>query len=161
MLCLLMLALSTTGGQADMKAGHEAYAENDYVRAFDEWLKEAKAGNPIAQNNIGYMYRKARGAPISWEEAAYWYSRAAEQGMPEAMTNLGKMLDEGEGVKQDFVESYKWFLLASRRGLEAAEGHLKILRNEFMSAEAVAEAIKRADNWSPKTETNASSGNAE
>lgn len=138
---------------ADMQAGNEAYANNNYVLAFEEWLKEAEAGNPLAQNNIGYMYRKARGAPVDWEEAVKWYRRAAEQGLPEAMTNLGYMYDEGKGVAQDLIESYKWFLLAARRDREGAEGHLELLRNEFLTPEAVAEAVKRADEWIPTPET--------
>ncbi len=137
---------------ADMQAGNEAYANGNYGLAFEEWLKEAEAGNPLAQNNIGYMYRKARGAPIDWVEAVKWYRRAAEQGLPEAMTNLGYMYDEGKGTAQDLIESYKWFLLAARRDREGAEGHLEVLRNEFLTPEAVAEAVKRADAWSPTPE---------
>ena len=69
------------------------------------------------------------------------------------MTNLGYMYDEGKGVAQDLIESYKWFLLAARRDREGAEGHLELLRKEFLTPEAVAEAVKRADKWSPTPET--------
>ena len=168
---VLSSLLTPLPSEADMQAGDEAYANNNYVLAFEEWLKEAEAGNPLAQNNIGYnilitassngdsytvkkllkcenidvMYRKARGAPIDWTEAVKWYRRAAEQGLPEAMTNLGYMYDEGKGVAQDLIESYKWFLLAARRDREGAEGHLELLRKEFLTPEAVTEAVKRAD----------------
>ena len=150
---VLSSLLTPLPSEADMQAGNEAYANNNYVLAFEEWLKEAEAGNPLAQNNIGYMYRKARGAPIDWKEAVKWYRRAAEQGLPEAMTNLGYMYDEGKGVAQDLIESYKWFLLAARRDREGAEGHLELLRKEFLTPEAVAEAVKRADKWIPTPET--------
>ncbi len=132
---------------ADMKAGDDAYARRDYEAAFKAWLPQAEAGDPVAQNNIGFMYRKGRGVKPSETEAAMWYRKAANQGSPEAMTNLGFMYDEGRGVGRDYVESYKWFLLAAERGRRGAEGHLKLLREEFVTPEQIAEAEKRAAEW--------------
>ena len=155
-LCLLFLTLTPSLGHADMKAGDEAYSANDFVRAFEEWMKEAEAGNPVAQNNVGFLYRKALGVVVNWEEAARWYRRAAEQGLAAGMTNLGKLLDEGEGVQQDLIESYKWFFLAAERGAPGAAAHLQILRDDFLTAIQVEEAIQRAKKWQPKAETGVS-----
>jgi hypothetical protein len=148
--CAAVLAVGVANlAFADFDAGNRAYAERDYATAFKEWLPLAKAGDPVAQNNIGFMYRKGRGVPLDEKAAVKWYRRAAEQGFADAMTNLGYMYDEGRGVEQDLVESYKWFLLAAERGREGAEGHLKVLRDEFMTPEQVAEAKHRAAAWKP------------
>lgn len=125
--------------RADFMAGNRAYARRDYATAFSEWRPLALKGDPVAQSNIGFMYRKGRGVPRDEAEAVKWYRRAAEQGLPEAMTNLGFMYDEGRGIAQDFVESYKWFKVAAERGRPGADGHLRVLKS-FMTAEQVAEA---------------------
>jgi TPR repeat protein len=149
----LVAAMAVFGGahaRADFDAGRRAYANGDYNTAFKEWLSLAEAGDPMAQNNIGYMYRKGFGIRLDEAEAAKWYRRAAEQGILDAMTNLGFMYDEGRGVERDYVESYKWFLLAVENGYEDAAGHLKILEESYMTLEQVAEAKRLAAEWTLK-----------
>lgn len=145
---VVMMAVSGPA-LADLEAGNQAYARNDYDTAFKEWLPLAEAGDAQAQNNIGFLYRRGRGVHPDFKEAAKWYRRAAEQGFTEAMTNLGKMYDEGWGVEQDFVESYKWFYIAYMNGVEDVPGHLEILK-DFMTAEQIEEAKQRAAAWEPK-----------
>jgi len=145
--------LSLSVAWADFESGNEAYAKRNYDEAFKAWYPLAEAGDPMAQNNIGFMYRKGRGVTLDEVEAIKWYRRAAEQGFADAMTNLGYMYDEGRTVKQDFVESYKWFLLASERGREGADGHLKFLEEEYMTPEQIEEAKALAAQWEPKPET--------
>jgi TPR repeat protein len=145
-----LAAFSVADARADFDAGRRAYANGDYSTAFKEWLPLAEAGDPMAQNNIGYMYRKGFGVRLDEAEAAEWYRRAAEQGILDAMTNLGFMYDEGRGVERDYVESYKWFLLAVENGYEDAAGHLKVLEEDFMTPEQVAEAKRLAAEWTLK-----------
>jgi TPR repeat protein len=145
--------VSVSVAWADFEAGNEAYAKRNYDAAFKAWLPLAEAGDPLAQNNIGFMYRKGRGVALDEAQAIEWYSRAAAQGLPAAMTNLGYMYDEGRTVEQDFVESYKWFLLAHERGREGAEDHLKFLEEEYMTPEQVEQAKALAADWQPKLET--------
>jgi TPR repeat protein len=149
----LVAALAVVGvahPRADFDAGRRAYAIGDYDTAFKEWLSLAEAGHPVAQNNIGYMYRKGFGVRLDEAAAAEWYRRAAEQGILDAMTNLGYMYDEGRGVERDHVQSYKWFVLAVENGYEDAAGHLKILEESYMTPEQVAEAKRLAAEWRPK-----------
>jgi hypothetical protein len=136
--------------RADFDAGRRSYAIGDYDAAFKEWLPLAEAGDPRAQNNIGYLYRKGFGVPLDEVAAAEWYRRAAEQGHVAAMANLGYMYDEGRGVVRDYVQSYNWFLLAVQNGDEEAVEHLKILEEDFMTLEQVAEAKRLAAKWRPK-----------
>ena len=147
------LLISAAVAWADFEAGNQAYAKRDYDTAFKAWYPLAEAGDPMAQNNIGFMYRKGRGVPPNEAEAIKWYRRAADQGLADAMTNLGYMYDEGRTVEQDFVQSYKWFLLATERGREGADGHLKLLEEEYMTPEQVEEAKALAANWQATPET--------
>lgn len=150
-----LVAFGIAPAFADFEAGNKAYAKRDYDTAFKAWLPLAKAGNPAAQNNIGFMFRKGRGVPPDDDVAFSWYSRSAAQGFPDAMTNLGYMYDESRGTEQDLVESYKWFLLAHERGRVGAEGHLKILEDDYLTPEQVVEAKTRAAAWSPNPEIRA------
>ena len=53
----------------------------------------AEKGDAPAQNALGRCYAKGRGVPQSWEEAVYWYRKAAAQGSAkaqEALKRLGK-----------------------------------------------------------------------
>ncbi len=152
-LLALVAALAVVGVadlRADFDAGRRAYAIGDYDTAFKEWLPLAEAGDPMAQNNIGYMYRKGFGVRLDEAAAAEWYRRAAEQGLVAAMTNLGYMYDEGRGVVRDYVQSYNWFLLAVENGDEDAAVHLKILEDDFLTLEQVAEAKRLAAEWRPR-----------
>lgn len=152
MFAVAIVSFSLAAAQADFEAGNKAYAERNYDAAFKAWYPLAEAGDPVAQNNIGFMYRKGRGIALDEEQAINWYRRSAEQGFADAMTNLGYMYDEGRTVEQDFVESYKWFLLAAERGRQGAEGHLEVLEADYMTPEQIEEAKARAAAWEPKPE---------
>lgn len=146
------VALGVSPAIADFEAGNQAYAKRDYDTAFKAWLPLAEAGDPAAQNNIGFMYRKGRGVTPDDSIAISWYRRSAAQGFADAMTNLGYMYDESRGTTQDLVESYKWFLLAHERGRVGAEGHLEILEENYLTPEQVEEAKARAAVWTPTPE---------
>lgn len=148
---LVLAFAAAIPAQADFEDGNEAYARRDYETAFIAWMPLAEAGDPRAQNNIGFMFRKGRGTQIDERKAIYWYQRAADQGFADAMTNLGYMYDEGRTVEQDLIVSYMWFTLAAERGRAGAEGHLDVLET-YLSPEEVAEAKRRAAEWVEKPE---------
>lgn len=148
---MLALALLSAAAVADYRDGESAWERGDFDAAFEAWLPLAEAGDAVAQNSIGYMYRRGFGIAQDEAVAARWYRRAAEQGLVEAMTNIGFMHDEGRGVERDWVQSYKWFVLASRRGIERAVGHLRVLE-DFMTPEQVVEAKALAAAWRARPE---------
>ena len=59
--------------------------------AKDNILELANEGDACAQNNLGLMYQYGRGVEQSYEKAAGWYLKAAEQGYADAQCNLGYM----------------------------------------------------------------------
>ena len=82
----------------------------------------AKAGDVVAQYNLGVMYDTGEGVPKDYAEAAKWYRKAAEQGHAVAQFNLGVMYADGEGVSKNDAEAVKWFRQAAEQGhLDAKE----------------------------------------
>src|SRR5687767_3439765 len=70
------------GSDADLKVGIEAYKTGDYATALERLQPAAKRDNAGAQSLLGSMYAQGLGVARSHEEAAVWYSRAADQGDP-------------------------------------------------------------------------------
>src|SRR5579863_10313469 len=50
--------------------------------------KAAGAGDPLAQNQIGYFYESGLGVPMDGARAAHWFQLAAACGYLEAKVNL-------------------------------------------------------------------------
>src|SRR5947199_135470 len=59
-----------------------------WKEAFEDSLEAARAGNPRAQNFVGYCYDLGKGVSRDSSVAQRWYSKAAQQGNVDAMFNL-------------------------------------------------------------------------
>jgi TPR repeat protein len=89
----------------------------------------AKAGDPVAQFQIGWvLLQKTEPTHAEIQQAAQWFTRAAQSGYGPAMANLGMMHFRGEGVLQDFVYGHMWMSLATTAG---------VILNEALIAEFV------------------------
>ena len=106
--------------------------EQDYQEAAKWYRKAAEQGNANAQFNLAVIYSLGMGtnSPISlrylyllglgitqdYQEATYWYRKAAEQGFAGAQNNLGWMYENGRGVEQDNRKAASWYLKAAEGG---------------------------------------------
>lgn len=148
-----VIALAAAGSATAALAsgpGERAYLRADYGRALPLLLAEAHAGRPVAQTCLGYQYQNGLGAPKSYEEAAHWYHRAAEQGEPTAQFFLGLLYDRGQGVAEDPVEAEKWLDLAAAAAPRAKREYWATMRDEIgakMTLDELAEARRRAVAW--------------
>jgi cell division septation protein DedD len=133
-----MAVLLSGPALADPKAGVDAWERGDYRRAVDEWRKDAEAGDPDAQFNLGQAYKLGRGVPLDTRQAENWYARAAakghvqpkdaipwleksvSRGEPRAQYILGTMLFNGVDVKKDWVRAYALTSRAASAGLPQA-----------------------------------------
>jgi TPR repeat protein len=59
-----------------------------------------------------------------YNEAAKWWTKAAEQGLAEAQYNLGVCYDNGLGVIQNHAEAVTWYRKAAKQGYAEAEKRL-------------------------------------
>ena len=63
----------------------------------------------------------------SYEQAGYWYRKAADQGNLKAMYNLGTMYLEGKGIKKSETEGYVLIREAAEKGDPRAKSLYGIL----------------------------------
>lgn len=127
------------------------YAFSYYFRAvkteapqmFQQNMGRAKQGNPIAQNDLGYMYVIGFGTEKNSQQALYWFEQAAKQQLPEAMNNLGVLYDGfGEFIPKNFDPGYYKAIkhyrssLTNGRSIENAAARVSLnhnLANQYFS----------------------------
>ena len=111
----LVLALASPV-QADLKAGLDAYYDEDFATAVRELRPLAEGGVATAQYRLGLMYDFGQGVTKDPEEAARWHRLAAQQGDADAQFALGLMYELGRGVKHSLGDAFAWIRLASYQG---------------------------------------------
>jgi TPR repeat protein len=102
------------------------------LKAKDEWVedysanlvKEAEAGDPVAQCNLGVCYENGQGVSKDEKEAVKWYTKSADQGNRRAQCNLGLCYENGAGVQKDEKEAVKWYHKSSDQGDATAQRFL-------------------------------------
>ncbi|MFZ4655213.1 MAG: tetratricopeptide repeat protein [Methylococcaceae bacterium] len=72
--------------------------------------------SPEDQFQLGRSYHRGEGVPQSFEQAYYWYNRAAKSGNIKAMHNLGIMYLDGIGVPKDDGKGYALLLESAKKG---------------------------------------------
>jgi uncharacterized protein len=73
----------------------------DYKQAAYWYEKAAGAGDPDAQNEIGYFYQIGLGVSSDPARAAHWFQLAASGGLLDAKVNLAVAYMWGQGVQQN------------------------------------------------------------
>ena len=141
-----LLAVMLDGGAlaADFQKGEDAYTAGDYATALAEFTPLAKAGDALAQYNLGKMYRFGYGVEKDDAEAMKWYRLAAEAGNAEAQISLGEMYKYGNGVPRDKAEAVKWYRLAAEAGNADGQYNLGRMHDSrlFNGGKDDAEAVK-------------------
>lgn len=95
-------ALSAQPAGADVRAGIDAWAAQNYDEAVRIWRPLADRGDADAQYNLAQAYFLGRGLPQNMVLAEQWYARAARQGHPEATANYGLLLFQN-GRRQEAI----------------------------------------------------------
>jgi TPR repeat protein len=125
----------------------------DYAEAA-KWFRLA-ADQVDAQFYLGVMYSEGLGVPEDYAEGAKWYQLAANQGDPQAQYNLGVFYSKAQlGGRPDYLSSYMWFNIAAahfkpsdpRRNTAINSRELVA---QFLTAEQLAQAQRRAREWTP------------
>lgn len=104
------------------KEAEELLAQERTAREESERKLQAETdAKPLYEQGEKYYADK------NYNDALYYYRRAAEQGDTQAQYNLGHMYGNGEGVKQDYAEAVKWYRKAAQQGYTDAQEALKRL----------------------------------
>ncbi|WP_414039560.1 tetratricopeptide repeat protein [Acidithiobacillus sp. M4-SHS-6] len=98
----------------------------------------AQAGDPVAQFNMGVKYAEGVEVPRDYQEAARWYSAAADQNDAPAQFNLGLLFYHGQGLQQDLSSAYELFSLAAAQGDTRAQAGMTAILGEVSAEQAEA-----------------------
>ncbi|MBV2359898.1 sel1 repeat family protein [Thalassococcus sp. CAU 1522] len=93
--------------------------EQDYVRAFEWYLRSAMKGHPGAQSGVGWYYETGLGLPAPDLVRAYlWYRLSTIGGDPDAAISVEevakKMTPEEIEYAHDLINDYKIWLYPFR-----------------------------------------------
>ncbi len=128
--------------------GKAAYARGDYLRAVQQLLPLAQAGNAEAQVRVGIMYFMGLGVAEDDAAAFDWFQRSALQGNAEAQYHLGNMYTFGHGVPAEVTDpdrmAAKWYFESAQQDNADAQYSLGIL---FFSGKGVVQDPEEAAKW--------------
>lgn len=106
-----------------------------YNQNFKQMLKQAQDGDFYIQNKIGDMYRVGTYVAQDYEEALYWYERAANGGYVPAQTNLAQMYENGHGTKIDYEKAIFWYEKAAKKSDLIAQNALAWIYEKGLGVE--------------------------
>ena len=129
-LAIIITSSMASSSWADLREALEAYYDNRYGVALQEFQPLAEEGVAEAQFYLGVMYAKGRGVPQNYTEAVRWYRLAAEHGFVKAMSNLGSMYSKGNGLPQDYALAVRWYQEAADQNLPEAQYNLGVMYKE-------------------------------
>ena len=148
--------LSVTTAFADFYDGVFAYSRGEYEQAYNTMRSLAETSDHgLAQYYIAMMYLRGQGVEQSYDEAAGWFRKAAEQGIKQAQYRLAELYMKGRGVPKDYEYAYAWYRAGAEQkhkksmaALAAAEQNLS--PEELQEAERLARKFIR--DYAPKEE---------
>lgn len=94
--------------------------QND-EQAFFYFNQGAKEGDPLAQNEVAYLYAAGKGTKRDYHKAFNWYQQAANHGLASAEFNLALLYLHGLGTEPNKSEALKWLEKSAARGFEPAQ----------------------------------------
>ncbi len=135
-LCLMAVALATAPAFSDgLDRGLDAYRNNDYKTAVQEFHPLAEQGNALAQYMLGDMYIDGEGVPHDYKQTVKWYRLSAEQGYEAAQNALGSMYYHGNGVLQDYVLAHMWYNISASNGAFGGKGNRDFIEEKMTPAQ--------------------------
>ena len=128
---ILTILLSISGMQAYAAKPHYTprhnISQNSENQAFRLIQEMAKQGDTRSQLDLGTMYSKGIGTTQDYEQAKYWFEKAAHNDNAEAQFNLGIIYYEGQGTAQDYRQAKFWWEKAAEQGNAEAAFNLGII----------------------------------
>ncbi|HWE86723.1 MAG TPA: tetratricopeptide repeat protein [Terracidiphilus sp.] len=88
----------------------------DLTQAAHWYQKAAEAGDPGAENQIGYFCQHGIGVRVDFDRAIHWYQLASASGSLPAKVNLGVSYLNGMGVPRNPETARQLLLEATQKG---------------------------------------------
>jgi len=141
----LILVLGGRPAHADTAEGLEAMKRGNYIRALIDFEEPAKAGDPVAQANLGAIYHYGLGVAADFGQAARWYHAAAVQGNIDGELGLAVLYTTGQGLPPDFAIAHMWLSIAAD-GMPPTPDRLRVEQDRDALAKRMApEELQRSD----------------
>jgi TPR repeat protein len=96
-------------------------------------LRDANAGDPAAEHELGLRYLLGEGFPADTTLAAEWIRKACDQKLAVACYNYGVLLNNGMGVPWNPFEAYRQFQYAAARRIPQASYMLGIFSSDNLA----------------------------
>lgn len=111
-------AAEAGNAQAQYDLGLINLQQGDYHEAMKWLTKSSNQGNSNAQFNLAIMYRDGEGCTVNYQQALYWFKKAAENSTPrkEACGEVGKLYQYGLGVAKDISIAMSWYKKGANMG---------------------------------------------
>lgn len=140
--------------QAEFNLGKMYYTgegvTKNYAMAVSYLSKIAEAGNPTAQEYMGYIYEKgdtSYGINPDVNKQMYWYEKAAQNGDVNAQLKLANAYNAGLGVKKDPKKSFDYYYKAAEKGNQDA---IKVIVSRYAKGNGVKKNNNLAMVWFEK-----------
>lgn len=102
----------------DINKANELYRNGNYKEAFLLYHSAAI----VSQVKLAQCYEQGKGVEQDYDQAFYWYNRAAERGDTIAQLKLGYCYKMGYGTEQNDSLAAKWYHEAAKQGMAEAQG---------------------------------------
>ena len=128
----------------ELEKGMFALEMEDYDRALYYLSFEAASGNPVAQYNLGLMYKNGVGVKKDLNEAIGWFIIASDNGHMLAKYALGLSYYRGNGLSKNYQKAMNLFLDASYLGHPASQINVG---NMYYYGQSVGKNYPKAHMW--------------
>lgn len=109
------------------------------------WFKKAAyQGSPVANYELGRMYRDGQGVPPNFEKAVEFYRASAAHGYASAEYDLGVFYYDGQHFSRDFATARGLFQKAADQGHALAQHNLGVM---YQNGEDVNQDAVTALTW--------------
>lgn len=122
--------------------------ERDFIQARDYLIMAAEQNLRDAEAQLGLLYVSgdSEALPRDYEQARYWFNRAAHRGDARSQFYLGRIFAEGLGTDQNLAIGHMWYEVSYHFGYEQATSYMAKLREE-MDEELYNQARFMAVRW--------------
>ncbi len=113
--------------KADFSDGEKFFEQQDYSRAFSEFLPLANSGDFRSQYYVGYLYLNGLGVSQDTREAVRYLTESSNKNYDMAQSLLAFLYDEGHVVPQDKAKAMELYKLASEQNNASANLNLGVM----------------------------------
>jgi len=107
-------ALKTSSQDCEIRGGeYVAYDRANFKSSFNVWLPLAESGDPLAQHNLATIFTKNLDVTADYNQAVFWFEKAAKQNHSPAQYSLAYLYEHGLGVRQNPELARYWYQKAA------------------------------------------------